>query len=143
MKNKKAVAAVSWCLVAACMAVIFFLSAQTADESQELSETVALFLRLGLSVDFIRKCAHFLEFMGLAVLVYNALYWSFGRFRPVLTFVITAAYAASDEFHQLFVDGRACQITDFLTDSFGALLGIAAAWIIGLLCLKIKRRRFG
>lgn len=143
MKRNKIIAAVSWCFVAACMAVIFFLSAQNGEESQELSETVALLLKLGLSVDFIRSCAHCLEFMGLAVLVFNALYWSFGYFRPYLAFVLTAAYAASDEIHQLFVDGRACQLSDFLTDSFGAFIGIIAASIIGIICLNIKRRRFG
>lgn len=41
---------------------------------------------------------------------------------PVL--IITAGYAATDEFHQLFVPGRAGRLTDVCIDSFGGILGI-------------------
>ncbi len=143
MRRNKFATAISWCLVAVCMAVIFCLSAQNGEESQELSETVAMLLRLGLSVDFIRSCAHCLEFMGLSVLVFNALYWSFGKTRPFFAFLITAAYAASDEIHQLFVEGRACQLTDFLVDSFGAIIGIAALTVFAKIISRINRRRLG
>ncbi len=139
MNKNRFAAIISWGLVAACMAVIFFLSAQNGEESQELSETVAMLLRLGLSIGFVRSCAHCLEFIGLAVLVFNALYRSFGRGRPCLAFLITAVYAASDEIHQLFVEGRACQFTDFLVDCLGAFIGTAAVWILIKL---IMRRRF-
>ena len=38
--------------------------------------------------------------------------------------IITAAYAATDEFHQLFVPGRAGRLTDVCIDSLGGILGI-------------------
>ena len=38
--------------------------------------------------------------------------------------VIAAAYAATDEFHQLFVPGRSGQISDVVLDSAGALAGL-------------------
>ena len=38
--------------------------------------------------------------------------------------VITAGYAATDEFHQLFVPGRAGKLTDVFIDSLGCSLGI-------------------
>lgn len=41
-----------------------------------------------------------------------------------LSWVFCILYAASDEFHQLFVPGRAGLVTDVCIDSAGALLGI-------------------
>lgn len=143
MKRRKAIIFFSWAAVAACMGVIFYLSAQNGAESQSLSERFSFFLKLGISIGFVRTCAHCLEFMGLAVLIFNALYQSFGYIRPFLAFVITAAYAASDEIHQLFVDGRACQITDFFVDCLGAAIGTAALCAMIIIFSKIKRRRFG
>lgn len=40
-------------------------------------------------------------------------------------------YAASDEFHQLFVPGRSGQVTDVLIDSAGVLVGVLLFWVIG------------
>lgn len=132
---------ISWAAVAACMSVIFFLSAQKASDSQALSDSLLLLLKFGLTSDFIRKCAHCLEFMGLAVLLFNALYRTFGFFRPFMAFAITAAYAVSDELHQLFVEGRACQLSDVLIDSLGAAAGIAALSLAVIVFSKIKGRR--
>lgn len=142
MKRSKAIIFISWAAVAACMGVIFYLSAQNGMESQSASVSVGLLFNSGLSDEFIRTCAHCLEFTGLAVLVFNALYCSFGHSRPFLAFAITAAYAASDEVHQLFVEGRACQITDFFVDCLGAAIGITVLWAAIILFSKIKRRRF-
>ena len=141
MKKRNALIAVSWLLVAICMGVIFCLSAQNADDSALLSDEVKSLFGLKAGIFLIRKCAHFLEFTGLAVLIFNALYRTCGRFRPCLTFLLTAAYAVSDEVHQLFVEGRACRIFDVLVDSFGAAAGIIALYILIELYKYIKKRR--
>ena len=141
MKRNKAFKIISWVLVAACMVFIFAMSAQPADISDKTSDWVIVFLGLELSVDFVRTAAHFIEFAGLAVLVFNALYWSFEKFRPFLAFAISALYAVSDELHQLFVEGRSCQLTDILIDSAGALIGVAGALLLGRLILYFKGRR--
>jgi len=39
----------------------------------------------------------------------------------LLAILISIIYAISDEFHQLFVPGRACSLSDVLTDSAGVL----------------------
>lgn len=39
---------------------------------------------------------------------------------------VVLGYAATDEFHQLFVEGRSGKLTDVLIDGCGALLGIFA-----------------
>lgn len=74
--------------------------------------------------DFIvRKSAHCLEFTGLCLLFNIAIYQTAGQKRSVLSIILTSAYAATDEFHQLFVEGRSCQFTDWIIDSCGAVLG--------------------
>lgn len=129
MKNKFTVA-ISWAAVAVCMGIIFFLSSQNASESSGTSFWLLELLRLPVSEAFLRNAAHFLEFTGLAVLVFNAFYQTNGKSRPVLSFAIASAYAATDEFHQLFVDGRACTFSDWITDSLGAACGIIVISII-------------
>ena len=122
--NKKAKIIISWALVIICMAVIFSLSAQTAGESSEVSGQLIFMMKLNISQDFIRTVAHFLEYTGLAVLIFNALYQTFGYQRPFVALIVSSLYAVSDEIHQLFVEGRAFQISDIVIDSLGAAGGI-------------------
>ena len=141
MKTKKQyfLITVSWLLVAVCMAIIFAFSAQSGDASQTVSDDFTTFLGLPLSVvSFIRKTAHFFEFAGLAVLIYNALFRTCARTKPLMSFLLTAAYAATDELHQLFVEGRACRIFDLFVDSCGAATGIAVLTLLILIYKKLK-----
>lgn len=142
MKRNRIMLVISWLAVAVCMGVIFYLSAQNGVQSQSASGKVVTLFDFAISDDIIRTCAHCLEFAGLALLIFNALYQSFGNVRPLVSFAITAVYAASDEIHQLFVEGRACQISDFFVDCFGAAMGIAVLWAAVIIFSKIKRRRF-
>ncbi len=140
MKSKNLCAAVSWTAVITCMVIIFCLSHQTAGDSQSLSDRFAFLLKLPFGSFIVRKGAHFLEFAGLCTLVCNALYRSFGYFRPILSFALTAAYAASDEFHQLFIEGRACRVFDWFVDCSGALAALLALYIIAVIIRKKNRR---
>ena len=141
MKPNKTSVILSWTAVVLAMAVIFVLSAQKGDESQSLSDGFITVLGLKFSSDFIRTCAHFLEYAGLSVLIYNALYRSFNSAKPVLSVIISSAYAVTDEIHQIFVEGRACQITDVIIDSVGAASGIAVLTALIFVYKKIKRRK--
>lgn len=47
--------------------------------------------------------------------------------------LLATAYAASDEFHQIFVPGRTPKVTDVMLDSAGVLLGL------GIMLLRQKR----
>ena len=50
------------------------------------------------------------------------------------------AYAASDEFHQLFVPGRAGRVTDVLIDSGGVIFGLFVVFVVSWMKnLKLKR----
>lgn len=83
----------------------------------------------------VRKTAHFSEYMLLAFFV-AALVQSY-RLKMGLTFLISSLYcllfAAGDEIHQLFVDGRSGQLTDVLIDFSGALTGI----VFFILCRRL------
>lgn len=136
--NKKAKIIISWALVIICMAVIFSLSAQTAGESSEVSGQLIFMMKLNISQDFIRTVAHFLEYTGLAVLIFNALYQTFGYQRPFVALIVSSLYAVSDEIHQLFVEGRAFQISDIVIDSLGAAGGIIVLILLIKLVSKIK-----
>lgn len=136
--NKKAKIIISWTLVIICMAVIFSLSAQTAGESSEVSGQLIFMMKLNISQDFIRTVAHFLEYTGLAVLIFNALYQTFGYQRPFVALIVSSLYAVSDEIHQLFVEGRAFQISDIVIDSLGAAGGITVLILLIKLVSKIK-----
>ena len=127
---------ISWVLVIICMGIIFALSAQVADDSQELSDSFIrkIFETFGIVI-------HCLEFMGLSVLLFNAVYvtW-FLKLTPIIAFLGTTFYATTDEIHQIFVPGRAFQISDILVDSTGALIGVTASFVILKIILSIKKR---
>lgn len=139
------------------MAVIFSFSAKTADESTRSSDAVVDVIMGGEQYFFgtpseqaeryaqltflVRKGAHMAEYAVLAAL---ALYWlsSFElpyRRRCAFAALISVCYAATDEFHQLFVEGRSGQASDVLIDSAGALLGLLAVSLIR--CAAQRRRR--
>jgi VanZ family protein len=100
------------------MAVIFFLSAQPDLNSG-----------LGTWDTILRKLAHMAEYGLLWWLWWRAL----GRGSALGAAAIAVAYAASDEYHQSFVDGRVGSAVDVLIDSAGVALAIVA--------VKLRKRR--
>nr|WP_028305632.1 VanZ family protein [Desulfitobacterium sp. PCE1] len=138
--NPRLIFIVSWAAVFLWMGIIFYLSAQVASQSDELSQGIAerLFSAVakafpGLNVDYIqsnfivRKSAHFLTYLVLSLLTMNALRRSGikGVRQIAIAIGICVLYAISDEVHQLFVPGRSGQIKDVLLDSGGAIVGAA------------------
>ena len=55
----------------------------------------------------------------------------------LIPWVISTAYAATDEMHQLFVPGRSGQVSDVLLDSAGAMAGLA---VLGGIRFLVQRR---
>ena len=99
------------------MAVIFFLSAQPSLDSG-----------LGLADEIGRKVVHFAEYALLTFLWWRALRTVMPPRRAALAaLVISLAYAASDEYHQSFVEGRSGSPADWAIDAAGAAL--AAIWL--------------
>jgi VanZ family protein len=80
----------------------------------------------------IRKCAHFVEYFTLSLLVLRGI--RAGRRETHLVWAliaigIVAGYAALDEFHQSFVPGREAAVSDVLLDTAG---GVAAQLVAAL-----------
>ncbi|MGZ6273530.1 MAG: VanZ family protein, partial [Candidatus Limnocylindrales bacterium] len=103
-----------WLPVALWAGLIFAFSAQSNLKFAEAAP-----------VDFVvRKAGHMFVFGVLAVLLWRALtsaeigraiFWSW---------VLTAAYAGSDEFHQSFTSGRHPSPVDVGIDAVGALIAL-------------------
>lgn len=90
----------------------------------------------------VRKSAHFIAYMILGILSL-LLFSEFKSLKDsaIYAFMLSVIYAASDEFHQLFVPGRSGQIRDVAIDSLGALTGILLSiLIVNLVCLINKKR---
>lgn len=130
------------------MCLIFWFSAQPADESTEMSNSLGytigrLFVRgfddmdaekqleYVQSIDHtIRKCAHAGEYCLLGILCFAALLcWFPGKIFLCfcIGWIISVLYSVTDEVHQIFVPGRACMFTDMLIDASGSLAGVLAA----------------
>lgn len=138
--NRKIRIILSWAAVIVCAGIIFYLSHQVATESQALSDRFAFLLRLPFGSFIVRKGAHFLEFAGLCTLILNAFYHTYGKLRPILSVSLTALYAASDEIHQIFIEGRACRLFDWFVDCSGAICAASVICLISAVFLKKNRR---
>ena len=109
---------------------------------------------------YLRKAAHMYEYAVMSILWCIALdAWKYvgiqshpepysgdrrkrsGRsrrfIRPGIVLLICLIYAVSDEFHQIFVDGRSGEIRDVCLDFGGAIIGV----LLGALIVFIYRRR--
>ena len=147
--SRKRIAAriITTVITVAIAAVIFYLSAQPADDSSGLSsflceKILTLFdfyknadaakkLELLVYYDGVLRClAHFGVFFLLSLssaFMWKA--WDIGW--PSSAALVTAAlYAVTDELHQLFVPGRAFQFTDILIDLAGAFLAVLIFFLI-------------
>ncbi len=130
--------------------MIFWFSSQNADESSKVSgqftvQIINWICGIFSSIDrrqllvflskFVRKAAHMTEytiFYGTLILAY----WVKGLRRERLvgaTMLTVFLYACSDEFHQLFVEGRAGLFSD-------VCIGCSISIVISVvLCLCFRR----
>ena len=140
---------IAWVPAILWMGCIFFLSHQLAQASSSLSggvmDWIISFIPSTTSIHMdvlhiiIRKGAHFGAYFILAVFVIFALKQQVRNVRSYgIAFIICFLFAASDEFHQLFIPGRSGEIKDVLLDSSGSLLGLVGYGIISYW----NRRRF-
>lgn len=148
--KRKAIISVSWLLVAVCMAIIFALSHQPAAQSSELSTNVMGFFAKILTNfigyighDAFRSIAHALEYCGLGLLLFNALYHTAQKPLIIPSFFIGVFYALTDEIHQLFIEGRAFQFTDIMVDAIGGAVGVTAGYVVYKVIINIIKHRRG
>lgn len=91
----------------------------------------------------IRKLAHMLEFGLLATLCFLFLLTWRGKllWRYAVALGVALVYAAADEFHQLFRDGRGGLLSDVLIDFLGAFIACTVALGIVVLIRQIKKSK--
>ena len=111
-----------WAPVVAYMAAIFFVSGlQVAPLPEEVSD----------------KTGHFVAYGGLAVLSVRAVAGGLPSgvtWRVAwLALAIAGGYGISDEIHQTFVPGRSGSVADWYADVSGAVIGIGACWLWGMI----------
>lgn len=134
---------VLWFLVIFISAQIFSFSSDTRTESSNKSGRITSIVvniikeipsfsdldegKLIDKLDFwVRKTAHFGIYFILSLSVFE-LARSYNikfKYAFLIAAIYCLIYATSDEFHQLFVDGRGGQIRDVAIDFAGALSGL-------------------
>lgn len=144
---------VFWCVL------IFVFSAQNAENSSKTSGAVVTRVVETVYPDYktlpkekqqsitdtvtvmVRKTAHFSEYFVLGVFAFltAVAYTKWGlKWRCATAFAFCVLYSVRDEWHQYFVVGRACRVTDMLIDSMGSL---AAVILLLVITQKIKNSR--
>ena len=144
-------------LIIVVMSLIFGFSAQTGEESSDLSGTLMASLMKIVGMDpeslsaeefeaaelVLRKLGHFTEYallgalVCLLILTYSVKRWLAAVFATAFSFV----YACLDELHQLLVPDRGARFTDVLIDTGGSLFGSALALGLVLLTLAALSRK--
>ena len=128
-----------WLPLLVWLGVIFFMSTSvmSSEHTSRYIVPFLLWLKPGMSpatiwtiLVVVRKCAHVIEYAIMALLLWRALR-SVPRLRTKPLTVFGAAllgcalFAASDEFHQIFVKSRTPSVRDVFLDIGGALLGLS------------------
>jgi hypothetical protein len=80
----------------------------------------------------VKKSGHVILFGVLAVLIYRGLRMeSVSRKRAAILAVLLATfYGATDEYHQMFTEGRTSRVRDVFIDSLGSTLIILVAYYL-------------
>ncbi len=146
--------ALSIILLVLWMGFIFYMSAQPAEVSSQISGSVIEIVAEKVYPSFeelstvekteivesfqfiVRKSAHVFAFALLGFLsLLSFVSYTKLRFvvRMLLSFLISVLYAMSDEYHQRFVSGRSCELRDLLLDT----IGIVGAILLTTLFIKI------
>ncbi len=143
--------AFAWLLCLIWMGVIYLMSAMPGDvsggQSGMIVDLLLGMIRLlfgqeaaaAISIDMIglmvRKAAHMAEYAVLFLLYRRALALSGVRHPGLTALVMSACYAATDEWHQSFVADRGPSPMDVGIDTLGA----SAAWGAHAILNRIKR----
>ena len=155
--KKTIIRAILFALIISVMVIIFVLSAQDGNDSGGTSGGLTEFLLAVFGVDvgslseaeftkieaFVRTAAHFSEYALLAFL-YVFLFDTYKIkriFSLIFAVALSAFYAVTDEIHQIFVPGRAAEISDWLVDVSGALTGAAVAVLLLIIAAISKKKK--
>lgn len=116
------------------MGLLYYMSSRSPDEVPRL---VKSFVTAYLRGD---GTAHFLAYAVLAATIIWAVRPNFrsARWSIAIGWLVSSAYGAIDECHQLFVPERSASVWEFVIDSLGALVS-CLVW--AGVCFLLGRRR--
>ena len=161
--QRKTACIISWIVVAAMLALIFFMSSRSGidiDNNTGIFSAVKQWLSaqaaalFGHEVD-VSPVGHFCEYLVLGAALCNALRFhlkpqgpagallvakpvdELSKWAPIVAAALSSLYGVTDEFHQIFTPGRSCDPMDWLVDTIAAALGA----LICYLALKALRAR--
>ena len=143
------------------MIMIFVFSSQNADISGNLSEGITYKIACLTVKDFetfsfekqkeivegmhfyIRKAAHFSEYALLGVIAFlnSILYFKKTKTRFFTTLPFCLLYAATDEMHQLFTDGKCGSPVDVMIDFSGAVTGTLFIFVVLALIGAFRKKQ--
>lgn len=146
---KKMYGALAGCLglaAAAALAAMFF-SGQPGTRSQGLSRGIVAWLFglfgeeptpevMGTVNYFLRRGAHLFLYFCMGLGLCGAFQWQKKAPAWLPAMALGIAFAATDEYHQLFSGGRTGKPTDVLLDTCGLALGCGASYLLSRLWRK-------
>ena len=148
--NNKIKILISVVLVALWACVIFVFSNTPAETSDDQSKGIVYMIAQELNIELtsdtvdalnvlLRKFAHASVYFILAIITTAAIIQlnkKTERRCYVLAVIFCFIYAITDEYHQLFVNGRSGEFRDVLIDTSGAIIGALCVWI----AIKVRNK---
>lgn len=112
----------------------------TTNQNESIKTNKATLLKLN---KLLRKFAHASVYFILYILVLNLIYQIKGKYKfayCMISIAVCFVYACTDEFHQLFVDGRTGLFSDVIIDTIGAIISFVIVEIIYRITTIIHRK---
>ena len=136
---------ISLVIVLSLFILIFCLSHENGEESTETSgwftDLLNFLLPFPVTENVVRTLAHFSEFACLSFFMNNLFVAYKEKLNPVVACALSFLYAITDEIHQIFVPGRACQFLDMMVDLAGIVSGMFVFTILYLLTNKLINKK--
>ncbi|MNS83530.1 VanZ like family protein [compost metagenome] len=153
----------SLALVIMWMILVFCYSNQPGNDSSDTSKNVTTkvinILTTNTNIKYedkieiinkidpiIRKMAHYSVYMlgGIILMNYiNSAYKTSENKKVLISILIGMCYAAADEFHQLFIEGRSGRIVDIYIDTLGVITGVSIFLLLSKIRINLKRTNKG
>lgn len=140
----------SFAIVVFILVALFFFSGQNAEESAGVSGWIADFILRFFGLEnpviagsfehFIRKLAHFSLYAALGMGLFGLARYYFKRLRFPAVALASLVVAGLDEFHQLFVPGRAGMFRDVLLDLSGAVFGYLVCLTLVHIFISLRKK---
>jgi VanZ family protein len=125
----------SWTALLLWAAFIFYMSSHTSsDMAQGIYAIVKEYIEkivyhfYGYVEDPVSPIGHFCEYLILGALLGNALHCHMPLIpATIIAVVVASGYGVTDEVHQIYVDGRYCDVEDWKIDTAAAAIGSLVA----------------